>query len=55
MISDLPHIDYKKAKKKGYNQKDYDQCVAYNAELERRYMEGKKGEQIDLTKLIQSA
>ena len=55
MISDLPHVDYKKRKKEGYSQKDYDDCVRANAEIERRYLEGKRGEQIDLTKLIQSA
>ena len=52
MISDLPHVEYKK-KKGGYTQSDYDQCVAYNADLERKFLEGQKGEQIDLTKLIQ--
>ena len=55
MISDLPHVEYKKKKKSGYTQSDYDQCVAYNAELERKFLEKQKGEQIDLTKLIQSA
>jgi len=58
MISDLPHIEYKKEKKQGYTKKDYDEAVVANQEIHRKYLamkEAEKGKEIDLTKLIQSA
>ena len=58
MSCDLPHVEYKKEKKQGYNQKDYDDCVAANKEIERKFLEkqaAEKGVEINLTELIQKA
>lgn len=59
MVSDLPHVEYGDKKKKKYSKKDMDECIAANAEIERKFKEkmAQKGissdmEQISLTDLI---
>jgi hypothetical protein len=58
MISDLPHVEYKKSNSRGYTKKDYDDAVKANDEIYRKFLASKgeeKGEEIDLTKYIQQA
>lgn len=55
MINDLPHVEYAKKKKEGYNKTEYDACVAYNLELDRKLREAQeldKGVKINLNELI---
>lgn len=59
MVSDLPHVEYKSANSKKYSKKDMDECIAANAEIEKRFMEkmkengiSQKLEEISLTDLM---
>lgn len=55
MIQDLPHVEYNKKRKTGYSQQEYDECVAANLEIERKYLESQKEETINLTELMQNS
>jgi len=55
MIQDLPHVEYKKKRKTGYSQQEYDKCVAANLEIERKYLESQKDQEINLTELMQNS
>lgn len=51
MSIDLPHVEYAKDKK--YSKKDMDECIAANAEIEKRFIEKMRQKGIDESKMEQ--
>jgi len=57
MQADLPRIKYSKPKKEGapkYTQADWDEAAVANEAIYQRYLAAKKGQEVNLTELMQS-